>query len=351
MLKMRIERAPLKDHENRVILDEYNRLSNARIPMEEFLHWVRDNPAGPAWHAILETQEGRIVGHTSVFPVRTGYRGGEVIPAKSEYSLLHEDFRKEKVAGYENSGKPAFILILDQLFKHCQQLGWGPIFASTNEKNQVFTRKVGLRPLEFPLWECLLVLRPMNASRLTPNLTSWQRMLLFSAGLPQAGIWSLAAPILSSQNGIRHGTIGTNGMRKDDSRLTFFDDTETQRWRYADGQYARFDIDGAGGDYLIVKHGSPDRFLRVCQWQLEATERLPRIVGSLVRAARARRSLGVRWAVYDSDANSTELAHRMKRLGFLCARRTRIVMVHKDEERYLRPALWRMNDSLFTFDP
>jgi hypothetical protein len=96
MLRMRIERAPLKDCENHVILDEYNRLSHARIPINEFVHWVRDNPAGPAWHALLETEEGRIVGHTSVFPLRTNFRAGEIVPAKSEYHFYTKTFVRKK---------------------------------------------------------------------------------------------------------------------------------------------------------------------------------------------------------------------------------------------------------------
>jgi len=350
MLKMRIERAPLKNGENRVILEEYNRLTSGNIPMNEFVHWVRDNPSGPAWHAILETEGGRIVGHTSVFPLRTNFGEGRIVPAKSEYSFLHENFRKERIRSYENASQPGFIILLDQLFKHCQEQGWGPIFASTNEKNQVFTRKVGLRAVEFPLWECLLVLRPGKASRLTPNVTRWQRFSLLAAGALQRAGWSLAGPLVSSK-GIRQAPVGRNGFAAESARLTFFEDSESLQWRYIKGQYVRFDVESTTGDFAIAKRGSPVRFLRVCQWKLGVTERLSGLLAALVRQARQDGALGVRWAVYDGEPEAVELVKQLKLAGFLCARRTRIVMVHKKEDKYLAPSLWKMNDSLFSFDP
>lgn len=350
MLNMRIERAPLSERENRTILSEYNRLTGAGIPLEEFVRWMNDSPAGPAWHAILETDEGRIVGHTSVFPFRTTFGYGEIIPAKSEFSVLHEDFRKEKVRGYETAGKSAFVLLLDQLFRHCQEKGWGPIFASTNEKNQVFTRKVGLRPLEFPLWECLLVMRPRDAARLTPNVSDLQRAGIFSAGVVQKVVWT-AAPWFLSPRGVLETRIEKNGFPPERERLAFFQDLESLRWRYLEGQYVRFDLEGASANYVIAKRGSPQKFLRVCQWSLETTERIGSFLSALVRQAERDRALGVRWAVYDQDSNAEKIAGKLRMAGFLTARRNRIVMVHKNEERYLERSLWKMNDSLFSFDP
>ena len=351
MLRMRIARAPLAESENRVILDEYNRLARGHIPMEEFVHWVRDNPSGEAWHAILETCDGKIVGHTSVFPLRTSFAGGAITPAKSEYSYLQEGFRKEKVEGFETAGKPAFIILLDELFKHCYQQGWGPIFASTNEKNQVFTRKVGLRPVEFPLWECLFILRPIGASRLTPNISIWHRVGLFSAGIVQRGGWSLAAPLFSSRNGVHNVPVGKCDLPAERTRLSFFDDSESLNWRYLAGQYVRYEADSAAGDHLIAKRGSPDRFLRVCQWRTADKRSTSRMLITLFQQAGTDRALGVRWAIYDGEHGSEKLVRHLRKMGFLCARRTRIVMVHKHEETYLDSAIWRMNDSLFSFDP
>ena len=351
MLSMRITRAPLSPEENEVILGEYNRLTGAKIPLHEFVHWVQNSPEGPAWHAILETDDGRIVGHTSVFPLRTEYGERRLIPAKSEYSFLHEDFRREKIRGYETVSRPAFIILLDALFKHCQDFGWGPIFASTNEKNQVFTRKVGLRPIEFPLWECLLVLRPGRAARETPNLTKWQRAGLFAAGVAQRTLWRIATLVLPSANGIKNVAIEQEGVKPEQHKFSFFEDAASLGWRYFDGQYLRFGFEQSTADHLLAKRGSPSGYLRVCQWRLESTDSIFPILTSLVHEARRERALGVRWAVYDGDAAAEGLVKEMRRAGFLCVRRKRTVMIHKKDEQFLDPSLWRINDSLFSFDP
>jgi hypothetical protein len=351
MLKMRIVRAPLSEEENRVILDEYNRLTSGNIPLGEFVHWLADGPEGPAWHAILETEGGRIVGHICAFPLRAGHAASCLIPAKVEYGVVHEDFRREKICGHETVGRPPFIILLDQLFRHCHEQGWGPLFASTNAKNQVFTRKVGLRPIEFPVTECLLVLRPLNAAGCTPNLRTWQRTALYAVGLAHSAIWPLAARILFSANGIKEvPTWQGNGISKD-RLFSFFEDVESQRWRYPGGQYVRFEMRQHPGEYLIAKRGSDSGYLRICQWRLDSAGSFLPLFAALVREARKGKAVGVRWAVYDGDPAAKSLVKQMKRAGFLCARRNRIVMIHKKDEKYLDPALWRINDSLFSFDP
>src|SRR5215470_888532 len=202
MLNMRIVRSPLAEPHNEAILREYNRLASVCIPMNEFVHWVQKGPEGPAWHAMLETDDGRVVGHTSVFPLRAAYRSPSM-PAKSEYSFLHEDFRSAKVREFESLARPAFVILIDRLFQHCYAQGWGPIFASTNERNQIFTRKVGLRPVQFPLSECLFVLRPTRAARFTPNLDFRSRAAVLAAGISQRTLWSVSSPLIRHRNGIR----------------------------------------------------------------------------------------------------------------------------------------------------
>lgn len=350
MLNLRLARGPLRGDENDAILREYNRLTRSRIPMNEFVNWVQKSPAGAAWHAMLETDERRIVGHTSLFPFRTEYGGPQLTPAKSEYSFLHEDFRKEKIRGFENASRAAFVVLLDQLFRHCQGEGWGPIFASTNEKNQAFTRRVGLQPTEFRVWECLFVLRPLNAARHTPNLSQRQRALLLSGGVSQRALWMLARVALAGVNGVRPVEVSDEPLDWDHNRLSFFEDVESLRWRYLDGQYVRFSVAAAPGDFLIAKKGAPDRYLRVCQWRIRTAAAVRSLTIALLREAAAEKALGVRWAVYDGET-SEEITRQMRRLGFLCARRTRVVMVHKKDSEFLSPAAWKMNDSLFSFDP
>jgi hypothetical protein len=351
MLNLRLVRSPLETTENETILGEYNRLALDRIPLDEFVRWVQDSPAGPAWHAILETDDKRIVGHTCLFPLRTTYGGAHRIPAKSEYSFLHEDFRSQKIRGFETTPRPPFITLLDELFKHCVAQGWGPIFASTPRKNQPFTRRAGLRAVEMPLWECFWILMPGNAAHHTPNITSWQRLAFFGAGVVHRTLWSIASVALPSAHTLRPIPIGMEILEPDVNRLSFFEDAASLQWRYPEGQYVRYELDSAPGDYLIVKRGAQDDFLRVCQWRLRSANSLDSLLIALIRAARADNAMGVRWAVYDDDAISAKIASHMRKIGFLCARRIRIVMIHKKEEQFLARATWRMNDSLFSFHP
>jgi hypothetical protein len=351
MLDMRLVRAPLNEQQYKTILTEYNRLTGARIPMNEFLRWVLESPAGPAWHALLETDDRRIVGHTSVLPLPARHEDAHLVAAMSEYSFTHEDFRKEKIRGFETSGKPTFIILLDQLFQHCLKEGWGPLFASTNEKNQVFTRKVGLRPAEFPLKECLLVLKPTSAARHTPNLSTKQRASIYAAGIVQSGFWSVAGNFGRNINGVHEVPIEAKPLKPDSDRLSFYEEKESAEWRYLSDQYVRYAVDHASHDYVIAKRGKEDRYLRVCQYRLTSADAVRSVVRCLMTQARKDHAIGIRWAVYDDGASSQEIVNRLRGLGFLCAQRVRTVMVHKNFPEYLQPAAWRMSDSHFCFDP
>lgn len=351
MLNMRIARGPLLQEEYAAILNGYNRLTSANIPMNEFLRWVQNSPDGPAWHAILETDEGRIVGHTSVLPVRAGFQNRHLVSGMSEYSFVLEEFRKIKIKGMESVSRPTFIILLDRLFQHCIQQGCEPIFASTNEKNQIFTRKVGLRPAEFPLRECLLTLRPLAAARHTPNLNAKQRAALFSLGLAQSALWTLVQPFAQGEAGVHALPIGAETLCLDQSRLSFYEERESLLWRFIPEQYILYMFEQASRDYLIVKRGRADRYLRVCQYRFSEPSLIGPAVRTLLKQARIDGAIGVRWAVYDEGARAEEIVAKLRRLGFLCARRTRVLMVHKDFTSYLQPSAWTMSDSHFCFDP
>jgi hypothetical protein len=351
MLSMRLIRGPLKVQEYTTILAEYNRLTLANIPKEEFLRWVQDSPEGPAWHAILETEEGRIVGHTSVLPIRAGFHDRWLMSGMSEYSFVHEDFRKVKIKGMEEVSRPTFIILLDHLFQHCIKQGCEPIFASTNEKNQIFTRKVGLRPAEFPLRECLLAHRPIAAARHTPNLESKQRAALLAIGIAQKALWILRRPFIRQEHGLRAVPIGSETLCLDPARLSFYEENESLCWRFIAEQYILYMLEQAPRDYLVVKRGRADRYLRVCQYRLSTANSAQSIIHALLEQVRADQALGIRWAVYDEGAQAEELVAALRGLGFLCARRTRIVMVHKQFPAYLQSSAWRMSDTHFCFDP
>jgi hypothetical protein len=351
MLNMRIIRGPLGEQEYSAILAEYNRLTLANIPTKEFLRWVQDSPQGPAWHAILETEEGRIVGHTSVLPIRAGFHDRWLMSGMSEYSFVHEDFRKVKIKGMEEVSRPTFIILLDHLFQYCIKQGCEPIFASTNEKNQIFTRKVGLRPAEFPLRECLLALRPIAAARHTPNLEFRQRAALFAVGIAQKALWTARRLSTPRNRGLRAVPIGSETLCLDPARLSFYEEKESLSWRFIPEQYILYMLEQAPRDYLIVKRGRQDRYLRVCQYRLSSANSAHPIIHALLEQVRADQALGIRWAVYDEGTSSEELVAELRGLGFLCARRTRIVMVHKQFPTYLQSSAWRMSDAHFCFDP
>ena len=145
--------------------------------------------------------------------------------------------------------------------------------------------------------------------------------------------------------------MGASSVAVEGSRLAFFEDVDSLRWRYLDGQYARLQIEQSPGDYVIVKRGSPTKYVRVCQWHIGQRKQVPSFISALIGLAQRDGALGVRWAVYDGEPMSDALVTSLKWAGFLAARRTRIVMVHKLGEKYLDRSLWKMNDSLFSFDP
>jgi hypothetical protein len=350
MVNLRLARGPLPRAENDQILREYNRLTGARIPIHEFEHWVQSGPAGPAWHAILETDEPRIVGHTSLIPLRTAYGPAGLVPAKSEYSFVNEEFRSVTIRGYEK-GRIKFLVLVDTLFKHCQAAGWGPYFVSTREANHALSRRVGCKAAEFAIWECILIRKPWDAARHTPNLRTNQRAALFAAGLAQKLPWTFLRLAPNGSRAIRPVPIASGAVASTTDRFGLFEDLDSLRWRYFEDQYLRLAFDAAPGDYVIAKRGSLDRYLRVCQWRLNSVQSAGDLVGALVREAEKDNALGVRWAVYGEDAVSKALVSAMRKRGFLCTRRVRTLMLHSKWPEFLEGKNWNVNDSLVTFDP
>ncbi len=350
MVNLRLARGPLPREQNEQILKEYNRLTKARIPIEEFEHWVIRGPAGPAWHALLETDEGLIVGHTSLIPLQTAYGPPGLIPAKSEYSFVKEEFRSTKIRGFEK-GRIKFLVLVDELFKHCQGEGWGPYFVSTREANHALSRRVGCKAAEFPLWECMLVRKPWSAAAETSNLDSKRRVAILAAGLVQKIPWTLGRILANGAGRIRTVAIGSEPVKATTDRLSLFEDLESLRWRYFENQYIRYAFDAAPDEYLIAKRGSRDRFLRVVQWRLNSLQFLGPLIGSLMRDAERDNALGVRWAVYGDEAISNGIVRAMRRRGFLSARRVRTLMLHSKQPEFLEASKWNVNDSLVSFDP
>lgn len=349
MLSLRIVRGPLEPREEEAILREFNRLTGSRVPIAHFRRWVRGGPDGPAWHALLEADGAGIVGHFCLIPLRTEHDGTQLVAARTEYFFVHEAFRKEKVRGFENSFLSCAILLLGQLYENCRDFGWGPFLASASDEIQPYHRLAGCRPAEFRTKECLLILRPWEAARRTPNLSACQRAGVFLIGLAQRMFWSAAMPWTKSKE-VSPATLGNVKIRKEPSRMSFFQDHDSLKWRYPEDEYVALLTNSAPGDYLIVKHGSEDRYLRVCQWNLETADVASPILLTLIRMAADEGSLGVRWAVYGQEKPAASLVNVLQRHGFLCASRGRTVLFHTRESGFLIPGIWNMNDSFFSFD-
>ena len=351
VLDLRIVRGPLNPQEDEAILSQYNRLASANIPMEAYLRWVRQSPEGPAWHALLQTRDREIVGHTSLFPFRGLFGGQRMVVAKSEYSFIREEFRAAKIRGYEQSGRLKNLIYIDELFRRCRSEGWSPLFISTLSSYQRVFGSIGCYPVRFPLWECLLVLRPGAAARTTPNLRGWQRASLWSAGLVQASLWR-ASLLLSSQksDGIRSMPPDARQFGQSGQFLSCFQDQECLSWRFPEGEYERIVAGGEGGGDLVVKNGSLSRYLRVCQWHLNSGPPKPALLARLVQMASQQQALGVRWAVYGQDAASEALVRRLRNYGFLCARRVRTLLINTASQQFLDPKTWGLTDAMFTFD-
>jgi hypothetical protein len=351
MLNLRVARSPLSTAEKEAVLSEYNRLTSAGIPMEEFSHWLQDSPEGPAWHVLLETDEGEIVGHQSLIPFRGNCGGTKVVAAKSEYTFLREEFRSTKIRGLEFSNRPTHFIASRKLLDHCQEQGWGPILISTTPALHRWASSIGCRPVQVPLWECLLILRPWNAACKTPNLDRWRRATLCVAGLLQRTAWSPTSLLAHRVNKIRTVPLNENHVSSKLDSLAFFQDQHSLHWRYLEGQYERIELDAKAHEFIIWKKGSGDRYLRVCQWSVASGGPNFSSVASLVQMARRERALGVRWAFYGSGEAAKAFVRRMRTFGFLCARRMRTLLVRSEEEKFLHAANWNLTDAMFSFDP
>ena len=134
-------------------------------------------------------------------------------------------------------------------------------------------------------------------------------------------------------------------------RISFFEDQASQHWRYPADQYARLSIEAGSAGYVVVKKGSEDRYVRACQWRLDSGQPSFSVVATLVRMARATKAPGVRWAIYGDDAHTARLVSRIRKLGFLCVRRVRTLLVRSKSEELRSPENWNLTDSLFSFDP
>ncbi len=350
-MTLKIVRGPLEAEQNETILSHYNRMASASIPPAEFLHWVQDGPEGPAWHVVLEDQAGRVVGHSAIIPLLSYYNGRRIIAGKSEYSFILEEYQAARIHGFEKVAKPRNAIMIQQLFQRWQDEGLGPLIISTSSRRQRSLAMVGCAAASFPVSECLFVLKPWSAARRTPNLESWQRAALFLGGIVQKPVTLLGKTFWGDSKGIREVRIGVEESNGANGSLHFFEDSATQTWRYPEGQYEKLALDGENGEYLILKKGHKDRYLRVCQWRLGPGQPTAQLIAKLIQIAQSEQAVGVRWAVYGEDDAARNLTARLKKLGFFRARRNRTLLIHSREQEFLLADKWNLTDAMFCFDP
>jgi len=182
-------------------------------------------------------------------------------------------------------------------------------------------------------------------------LRRWQRASLGIAGAFQTGARLLVKGLSQASREIRSIAIGEGVSPGNDERLRFFDDSVALKWRYPEEQYEQLAFEGKKGEYVIVKSGAPDRYLRVCQWRLGSDQPTGQLVARLIETAQKQMALGIRWAVYGDDEAARNLSRRIRKFGFLCARRARTLLIFSKEPELLSADRWDIADGLFSFDP
>lgn len=350
LLNLRVVRGPLPVSASRTILDEYNRQTCSQIPFDEFVHWTQNSPRGPALHGILETCDGQIVGHQCLLPMAAQFGQKQFVLAKSEYTFLNEEFRSTKIVGHEHSRQPTHLIASRRLLEEGESMGWDPTLICTLPFLYRWARTIGCQALEFPVFECLLVLKPWDAAKQTLNLASWQRAALGITGIAQSVGWKPALRLARSRSSLKSILIHQECADRDAGELlTYFQDGESLRWRYPNGQYERIAAGSGVDDYLILKSGSQDGYLRVCQWSLPPSEPRTQLLLDLARHAEQKNAFGLRWAIYGTSGESRNMVNKMRKLGFLCARRVRTLLIRSSEKRFLDSRNWDLSDSMFSF--
>jgi hypothetical protein len=357
MLDLQLVRGPLASNPDyRTIIADFSRLSE-QSPITERLmrRWCNDSPAGPALHAFLKTDEGKLVGHACVFPFPMEVAGRTVTGGKGEYLYVHNDFRREAVRGMECRLPPS-ILMLRQLFSHAsEQLRWDPILISPLPVAEAVLQSAGCRPAVFPYFHCLLIRRPWNACRFGPNRSLAKRVALLLVGLFQTSIWAVLRRLfLPLRRNIQplpiHERFPSNSKLQ---KARFSSDPDYLAWRYPAEGFHRFGFANRPHASVIIQKGSPERFLRVCQTNLDGLDfPVVSLIAGLMEQARSCQAIGVRWAIYDHGYPPMAVVNKLRHLGFACMRRQRKIMIYTRHPELADPSYWSFDgsfdDSLFT---
>lgn len=355
MLNLRLTKGPLPAVQKARILTEYNRLALAGVSPQNFQRWIEGSPAGPALHAMLETDDQVIVGHCCLFPFPMEVPEGELVVAKAEYFFVSEPHRSERLRGFESSFKPPALILLEQLYRCGVEQGWSPLIISAPKQIEPLHKMAGCQPLSVALRECLAVLRPWRAALATPNLSPTQRVAIFLTGVVQRAFWFLLLPWFSQPARLEAVSVTSGAelpQRNGSSTLSFSKSDDFLAWRYPPKDYFRLAFGRDLQNFAILKRGSGDSYLRVCQSRLASRDSCFAMLVGLVKEARREKALGVRWAVYENGrpAEESPLVKQMRKVFFLCAPRVRNLWIYAQDDELRRPEKWNLSDSLFSFD-
>ncbi len=349
MLSLSILRGPLDESLSVAILQGYTELAGATVSSHNFRRWTQQSPAGPALHAILKTDDGRLAGHCCLFPIPMAVGRTRFIVGKAEYFFVRSEFRKQAVHGHEKSMKPAAVLLLEYLYSSGSELGWDWYLVSAPPDVAPIHRMAGCRKVVVSLTECLLTFRPWMAAVNTPNIGASQRAALGMAGALQRIVWAVPR---KSNGGVREIAVdapSANGERP--QRISLTSEADFLSWRYATSEFRRLQPEDSRKLGLIAKKGSSREYLRVCQSSLDADKKNTRLLlNTLVEIALREKSLGVRWAVYDDGISEYQVVPMLRKMRFLCMRRERTIYVRDATPSESGSAAWQLEDSLFCFD-
>src|SRR5258706_2909751 len=343
MLSLHIVRGPLDEDLNEAILDGYTRLSSATVSPPNFRRWMQQSPAGPALHALLKNHNGKIAGHCCLHPFPMTAAGQRVTVAKAEYFFVKEDSRRDPVQGHEGSLKPAALLLLELLYRSARELGWSRYLASAPAQVAPLHTLAGLRKIGIPLTECLLTLRPWQATTLTNpllKLSQGHRLALAAAGTAQRAFWAFRE---KSSSHVR--TVSADApasVDATDHRICLSSEADFLAWRYSPPEYVRLQAEASNDLGIIAKRGLANEYLRVCQSSYCSDARtLKPMLKALITTALQENALGVRWAVYDDSGSANRVVSLLQKMAFLCVRRERTIYLHGLSPAELRSTAWR----------
>ncbi len=353
LLNLRLTTGPISARERTRILSEYCRLTGRRIPVQTFIRCTEHSPEGPAIHAMLETPEGLIVGHCCLVPFRMNAERRRLRVGKAEYFFISEDYRSGVVQGFESSEKPAAAILLEKLYKHGSERGWGPCLAALSSGGKSVHILAGCHIIDFQVLECFFVLNPVRAWQWATHLPSKQRRRLFLAGLAQKAFSSIVLPFKYDASLVRNPRVGENipSMRsRVDDRLSLAEAEDFLRWRYPDDSYSRFVLSDGSAGYAIAQKGGHAEYLRVHQSRPPVNGHSSALITELIRQAGWSRAVGVRWSVYGKGPEQGHLVSELRKLGFFCVPGIRRVVIYSANPEFYSPEKWNLSDSLFSFE-